>query len=148
MSGSRRTNIVKALSELMKTIDGTGTFNSNLYGNSFPILKFWDEINDFPAIYTTAGPEHREYMPGGLKWGNLTVTMRVYVKQEFPQELLELILMDIESLIDLNQNLVYDETVPCGNTIEINIASIITDEGLLDPYGVAEVTLDVKYQVL
>ena len=148
MSGSRRTNIVKALSELMKTIDGTGTFNSNLYGNSFPILKFWDEINDFPAIYTTAGPEHREYMPGGFKWGNLTVTMRVYVKQEFPQELLESILMDIESLIDLNQQLVYDETIQCGSTIEINIASIITDEGLLDPYGVAEVTLDVKYQVL
>lgn len=148
MSGSRRTNIVKALANLMKTIDGTGTFNSNIYGNSFPILKFWDEINDFPAIYTTAGPEHREYMPGGLKWGNLTVTMRVYVKQEFPQELLELILMDIESLIDLNQQLVYDNTIPCGNTTEISIVSIITDEGLLDPYGVAEVTLDVKYQVL
>lgn len=148
MSGSRRTNIVKALSEVFKTIDGTGNFNSNIYENSYPILKFWDEINDFPAIYTTAGPEHREYMPGGFKWGNLTVTVRIYVKQENPQELLEQILMDVESLIDLNQQLVYDQTIPCGNTIEINIASIITDEGLLDPYGVAEVTLDIKYQVL
>lgn len=148
MNGSRRSSINNAITELLKTIDGSGSFNSNVNGNVTPKLKFWDEYNDFPAISCSSGPEYREYKPGGVKFGTLTTTIRLYVHQENPQDALELLISDVEKLIDLNQNLRFDASDPCGFTISIDIFSIITDEGLLDPYGVGEITLKVNYQVL
>ena len=48
---SKRVSIVKALAEVFKTIDGTSPYTTNLTNNSYPKLKFWDEVNDFPAVY-------------------------------------------------------------------------------------------------
>jgi len=145
---SRRTSIVNKLVEKLKLIDGTGTFKSNLYGNAHAALKFWDEINQFPAIYVTPGQESREYHPGDFKWGFLNVCIKVYVKDpETSQQQLEDLLEDIESVIDSNRVLVYDE-VNSYETTEILIQSIVTDEGLLLPYGVGEVTIQVRYPIM
>jgi hypothetical protein len=63
---SKRNSITKAIAEKLKTIDGTGPYKSNLYGNSYAKLKFWDEIQDFPAIYLVPGTEVREYHTADL----------------------------------------------------------------------------------
>lgn len=145
---SRRASIVNAFSEILKTIDGTSTFKTNLFNNSFNKLKFWDEINDFPACYTIAGTETREYLPGGFAWGYLNVCIKVYTKGEDAQLLLENLLEDIENVIDgLRSVLIYDANNNYS-TSEISITSIVTDEGLLAPYGVGEITLLVRYQVM
>jgi hypothetical protein len=142
---TRRTSIVTALAEKFKLINGTGTFKSDLSDNSYPKLKFWDEIQDFPAVYLTPGSELREYLPGDFTWGYLNVSVKVYVRSESEaQQLLEDLLNDLENVIDANRVLVYDITNNLSTT-EILIQSITTDEGLLSPYGVGEINLQVRY---
>ena len=144
---SRRTSISKALAAKLSLIDGTGTYKSNVFGNAKPYMKFWDEVNNFPCIYMTNGTEMREYHPGGFAWGYLNVSLKVYAKGEDSGQLLEDLLEDMEDVINANRALVYDETTGYETT-EILITSITTDEGLLAPYAIGEMNLQVRYQVL
>jgi len=144
---SRRTSIIKALVEKLKLIDGTSIYKSNIYNNAYPKLRFWDECKDFPAIYGTPGSESREYLPGGFTWAYLGISLKIYCKGEDSQDQLELLLEDIEHVITNNRSLVYD-SVNNYETTEILIASITTDEGLLAPYAIGEINLQVRYQLM
>lgn len=142
---SKRNSIAKALAEKLKTIDGTAPYQTNLYDNSYAKLKFWDEIQDFPAVYIVPGTEIREYHPADFAWCYLNLSLKVYVRdQEDPQFALETLLHDLETCINANRVLVYDQDNNLETT-EILIQSIMTDEGLLVPYGVGEVNLQVRY---
>lgn len=144
---SRRTSIVKALTNQFKTIDGTGIYKTNLFTNAFPILKFWDEVEDFPAVYMSPGIEVREYHPGAFTWAHLNISMKAYTRGEDAQTQLEDLLEDLEECINLNRQLVYDTTNNFSTT-EILVQSIVTDEGLLAPYAVGEITAQVRYQLM
>jgi len=145
---SARSSIGKALVEKLKMIDGSNTYKSNVNNNVYLQQKFWDEINDFPAIYVVPSSETREYLPADFKWGYLNISLKAYVKSEEPVQELENLLEDIETIVDSNRVLVYDTSTAGAETTEILITSIVTDEGLLVPYGVGEVNLQVRYQVL
>jgi hypothetical protein len=145
---SRRTSIVKALAEKFKVIDGSTGYKSNITSNSYAKLKFWDEVSDFPCIYVVAGGESREYLPSAFAWGFLNVSLKVYTKGEDALQLLEDLLEDVETVIDsLHGVLVYDATNNY-KTAEVNISSIVTDEGILIPYGVGEINLLIRYQIM
>ena len=144
---SRRTSIAKALAAKLATIDGTGAFKSNVFGNAKSYMKFWDEVNNFPCIYMTNGTEVREYHPGGFAWGFLNISLKVYAKGEDSAAMLEDLLEDMELVINANRDLVYDE-VTGQDTTEILITSITTDEGLLAPYAIGEMNLQVRYAVV
>lgn len=144
---SRRTSIVKALATKLQEINGNSPYNSNIYNNAFPYLKFWDEVQDFPCIYLTPGTEMRDYLPSDFTWGFLGVTIKLYCKGEDSTQQLEELLEDVERVIDANRSLTYDETLGYETT-EILITSITTDEGLLAPYAVGEINLQVRYQVM
>lgn len=142
---SKRNSITKAIAEKLKTIDGTAPYSSNLYDNSYAKLKFWDEIQDFPAVYLVPGTEIREYHPADFTWCYLNIAVKVYVRnQDDPQSELETLLHDLETCINNNRALVYDQDNSLETT-EILIQSIMTDEGLLTPYGVGEINLQVRY---
>ena len=143
---SARSKIVNALVEKIKEIDGTGTYNTKLFQNVYNKLKFWNEISDYPSVYLNAAGETREYQPGAFKWAYLTVIIRIYVKSEEPETALEEIFGDIESVIDQNGTLVYDDETG-KKTEDINIMSINTDEGLLAPIGVGEIILQIMYDL-
>lgn len=144
---SRRTSIITALTEKLKLLDGQAPYQVNLSGNAYAKLKFWDEVEDFPALYLTPGSEQREYHPGGFTWGYLGVSIKVYCRGEQAQLELEQLLEDVETCVDANRVLVYD--VDKGyETTEILIQSITTDEGLLAPYAVGEVNLQVRYAIM
>lgn len=141
---SQRSKITNALVEKLKLINGITPYKSNLYGkNVINKLRFWDEVSDFPTICVVAGNETREYLPSNFKWGFLNIALKLYVYGENSHELLENLISDVENIIDANENLTIDN----GTTTEILITSIVTDEGLLSPYGVGEVNLQVRYQV-
>ena len=144
MAGKARSAIVDAIIEKLKLIDGSGNFNVDLANNVTNKLIFWDEVNDFPYVSVVAGNEVREHLPGGFKWGMLGINIRMYVYDEEPLEALEKVLYDIEEQIDANNVLTYDTG---KQTEQMTILSIATDEGLLAPYGVGEITLEVRYQV-
>lgn len=144
---SKRTSITKALVEKLQLIDGNLPYTNNIYGNAHAKLKFWDEIQDFPAIYVTPGTEVREYHPADFTWSFLNLCVKVYCRGDQAQEELETLLEDVELCVDSNRVLVYD-TANNYETTEILIQSITTDEGLLAPYAVGEINLQVRYAIM
>ncbi len=143
---SRRLNIVEALAEKLKTIDGQGEFLSDVNNNVVPRLKFWDEVEEFPAIHLNPGAETRQYQGGGFKDRFLSVTVRMYVQEEDAQEALGKLLEDVETVIEENSKLeYYDHRAVGQSTHQISVLSISTDEGVLEPLGVAEMELEVRY---
>ena len=143
---SRRSNIAVALAEKLKDIDGSGQFLTDLQNNVHPRLKFWDEIDEFPAIHLNAGNETRQYRSAGVRDRFLTVTIRCYVEDEDAQEALNQLMEDIETVIEDNSRLKYsDKQNNVYYTQQITVISIDTDEGVLDPLGVGEVLVEVRY---
>ena len=144
---SRRANILKALAEKLKDIDGSGAFLTDLQNNVEPRLKFWDEVVEFPAIHLNAGAETRQYQAGGYKDRFLSVTIRCYVQdEEDATEALNVLMEDIETVIEDNSRLEYvDSQNNTFNTQQITIVSINTDEGVLEPLGVGEIDIEVRY---
>lgn len=143
---SRRLNIVEALAEKLKVIDGQGEFLSDVNNNVVPRLKFWDEVEEFPAIHLNPGAETRQYQAGGYKDRFLGVTVRIYVQEEDAQEALGRLLEDVETVIEENSRLdYYDNRAVAQSTHQISVLSISTDEGVLEPLGVAEMELEVRY---
>ena len=143
---SRRLNIVEALAEKLKTIDGQGEFLSDIADNVTPRLKFWDEVEEFPAIHLNPGAETRLYQTAGYKDRFLGITVRVYVNEEDAQVALSQLLEDIETVIEENSRLEYsDNRNQTQYTHQISLVSITTDEGVLEPLGVAEMELEVRY---
>ena len=143
---SRRQSIVNALVEKLKGINGTGNFLSNVYGNVSPRLKFWDEVEDFPAIHLNAGSETRDYQGGGYKDRFLSVVIRIYVKEEDSVDALDKLIEDVETVLEDNARLMYTDRQNNSQTTQmITIVSIDTDEGVLEPFGVGEILVQVRY---
>jgi len=143
---TRRQSIIDALVTQLKTIDGTGDFLSNVYNNVHPRLKFWDEVDEFPSIHLNAGSETRQYQGGGYKDRFLSVTVRIYVQEEDAVDALDKLIEDVETVLEENSALSYtDRQGNSQSTHQITIVSIDTDEGVLEPLGVGEILLEVRY---
>lgn len=143
---SKRMKIVEALADKLMMIDGQGAFLSDVADNVFPRLKFWDEVEEFPAIHLNAGSETREYQTGGYKNRFLFVTIRIYVQEEESQEALGALLEDVETVLEDNSQLEYLDNVGISQNIQqISVINITTDEGVLEPLGVAEMEIEVRY---
>lgn len=143
---TRRLGITNALAEKLKDINGQGAYLSDLAGNVSPRLKFWDEVEEFPTIHLNAGAETREYQTGGYKNRYLAVTLRCYVQTEDAVAALDALLEDVETVLEENSVLEYqDRTSTSQFTQQITIVSIDTDEGVLEPMGIGEILLEVRY---
>ena len=144
---TKRRKIADALVEKLKEIDGNHPFNINVFDNVQSKMVFLDEIEQYPKVCVVAGDETREYLPDGYKWRFLSLTIRAYVNnEEDAQEELALLFEDIERIIDENDALVYDDTVnPSESTTSLTIESIGTDEGVIQPLGIGEMVVEVRY---
>ena len=143
---TRRLGIIEALVNKLKDINGSGAFLSNVDENVSPRLKFWDEVEEFPAIHLNAGQETREYQGGGYKDRYLSVTVRCYVQSEDAVLALDELLEDVETVLEENSKLTYkDRNNADQYTQQITIVSIDTDEGVLEPMGVGEMLIEVRY---
>lgn len=143
---TRRMAIVQALEDKLKLIDGNAPYRTNLFRNVLPRLKFWDEVQDFPAVHVSAGAETRQYQGAGYKDRFLTLTIRVYVQEENAVFALEKLFEDIETVIETNSMLEYiDQDGNTQATHMISILSIDSDEGALEPLGVGEIICEVRY---
>lgn len=143
---SRRSNIVEALVLKLKDINGAGQYLVDLNNQVYPFLKFWDEVDEFPAIHLNAGSETRTYQGGGYKDRFLVITIRCYVNEEGAQEALNKLMEDVETVIEENSRLEYsDAQNNVFSTQQITLVSIDTDEGVLEPLGVGEILIEVQY---
>ena len=144
---TKRKKITDALVEKLKQIDGSHPYNTNLFQNVKANMVFLDEIESYPKVCVVAGDETREYQPGGFKWRFLTLSIRAYVKNEDDaQEELALLFEDIESILDDNDAMVYDDSVSPSQAItQLTVLNLTTDEGVIKPLGIGEMAIEVRY---
>jgi hypothetical protein len=149
MPQSRRTEIIDFIVTQLKEIDGevsgfnpSYTYTQNLFNNVYRRIKFLDEVNDFPALYVSAGTELRDFNSKSLTVATLDATIRAYVfGEDNSQSLVDDITQDIEHIIySIGDN-------PDKGILDITIDSITSDEGLATPYGLAEVELTIVYRI-
>jgi len=143
---TRRSSIVEALTDKLKTISHANGYATDLGEQAYPKMRFWDEIQEFPCICLVAGAESIVHQGGGMKDRYLDLTLRAYVNEEDSTLALEKLLEDVEIIIDRNGRLAYvDSSGNTDYTRDIIITYIDTDQGALSPLGVGEMTLQVKY---
>ena len=143
MAGTKRSQIVTALVDLFKQIDGTGSYKSNLFTNVTDRMVFFDEVSDFPSVSVTSGNEARQYLPGDFKWGFLSVVIRIYTNSEDSQDELERVMEDIENVLDANNSIALDTT----SVVQISIDSIDWDGGALAPTSFGQLDITLQYDL-
>ena len=143
---TRRRAIVEAISEKLEQINGNAPFRTSV-AKVERRLKFGDEVNEFPTIHVGAGSETREYDGGGFRFRFLQITIRCYVSDDDDVILaLEELLEDVESVLEENDPLQYtDSTGASQFTAQTTIGAVTTDEGVLEPLGVGEITIEIRY---
>ena len=143
---SRRIAIIDALVEKLEEIDGSGNYRTDLNGNVSRRLKFWDEVEEFPAVHISAGSETREYLGAQNKTRFMNLTLRCYVNDDNSVEALEGLMEDVETVLDTHSRLRYvDRKYDFQYTQLITVLSLDTDEGVLEPLGVGEIVCEVRY---
>ncbi len=143
---SRRRAIVEAIADVLEDINGQAPYRTSV-AKVERRLKFWDEVDEFPTIHIGAGAETREYDGGGFRFRFLTITVRCYVSDDSDViEALEELLEDVETVLEDNDPLTYtDSTGTSHTTVQTTLQSVDTDEGVLEPLGVGEIVLEVRY---
>ncbi len=143
---TRRRAIVEALAQKLEQINGQTPFRTAV-SEVTRRLKFWDQVQDFPTIHIGAGNETREYAGGNFRFRFLQLTIRCYVYNEDDVIFrLEELLEDVETVLEDNDPLEYfDSNNIKQSTAQTTILSIDTDEGVLEPYGIAEISIEIRY---
>ena len=146
MATSRRRDIINYLVTQLKTIDGSTSqygyqFKTDISQSVFKGLKYIDQINDFPAVYVQAGVETYSYNSKTNTQGSIEVMIRVYSYEENSMYKLEDIMEDVTHVLERikfsqDQRIIFSE-----------ILSTDMDSGLLDPYGLGEISVAVQYDV-
>ena len=143
---TRRRAIVEAICEKLEQINGNAPIRTSV-AKVERRLKFWDEVDEFPTLHVGAGGETRQYDGGGFRFRFLTITVRCYVSDDSDViEALEELLEDVETVLEDNDPLTYtDSTGTSHTTVQTTVQSVDTDEGVLEPLGVGEIVLEVRY---
>ena len=152
-----RTSIADALVErLKKDMDGSNPteFFTNMYGNVSRQTYSFEQINEFPYIAVDVGTETGNYLPSAQQWVYLEIPILIYDKEKDDINMqLEKLIADVKTSIDTGGNLQYTIMKPDGSTIDseatdMQITSVSTDEGILSPFGFAQVNVTVRYMPL
>lgn len=129
---SRRTDIVAQLRVDLSMLATTSS-----------ILKTIDEINDWPAITFTPGNESRTHFGGGTRWGQTLIQLRGYTYDDTVDAMTaaESLARSIEDTIDR-----FRYAHPSLNVVQMRVLSIRTDEGIMEPYGIADLSIELTYE--
>ena len=134
---TRRTNIVNSYVSKLKTITELGGFNV------FREYKYLDEVNDFPTITLLPQAEQRIGCGDGRKLARLDIVIRGYVQSEDTSlELAEALGANIESATNE-----FRFEQQANGVADARVVSFKTDEGLFDPYGIADQQVQILYEV-
>ena len=129
---------------------------STVFANNIRIARKGDSTvpHPFPpapacanhTAVVNAGSETRQYLGAGEKFRYLSLTFRCYVQEDDAVEALERLMEDVETVLETNNPITYTNNLGAvQSTIQTSIVSIDTDEGVLDPLGIGELTCVVQY---
>lgn len=136
--------------EMTQANKGTKYFH-DIFGNTATRSYLMQDVTSFPMVTVTAGPETYEYQPGGVRWTNQLMYIRVYFKDEYDSERqLQLLLTDLKKVLDTPEKIQYTINNPDGSegiryvTID-KLDGLTTDEGVLRPLAIGELSISLKY---
>ena len=112
--------------------------------NIFKHFKFLDELNDFPSVCFVAGTERREQLGANRRLGTIDVALRGYVFDENNVDKAEILAQNVESKVD---SFSANVAARANGVSDARVISFRTDEGLLQPYGVADLEIQILYDV-
>tara|TARA_Y100001963_G_C6780501_1_gene449579 strand:+ start:601 stop:1017 length:417 start_codon:yes stop_codon:yes gene_type:complete len=133
---TRRTQIVEALK------DDLGTIDDVLEANVFRQFKYLEEINDFPSICFLSRGENRLHRGAGRRLAGLQIDIRGYVYDEDEIGEAESLGDSIETIVDAFAN-----RYPQHAVEDARVLSFRTDEGLFNPYGTVDLSVQLTYDV-
>ena len=134
---SRRTDILDALKTHL------GQINSVDSNNVYKSYRFIDELNDYPAITFVARSEQRLHRGDARKLALIIISLRAYVYNgDGAMAEVEQLVRDVETQVETfageNRDLLVESAL---------VASVRTDEGLMHPYGVGDMDINITYDV-
>ena len=107
-------------------------------------FKFLDELNDFPSVCFVAGTERRDQLGANRRLATIDIALRGYVFDENNVDKAEILAQNVESKVD---SFSANEAARANGVSDARVVSFRTDEGLLQPYGVADLEVQILYDV-
>jgi len=112
--------------------------------NVFKYFKYMEEINDFPTICLTPGTESREELSANRRLGSIGVALRGYVFDENNIDTAEIFAQNVESKVD---SFSANVAAKANGVSDARVVSFRTDEGLFQPYGIADLEVEILYDL-
>ena len=112
--------------------------------NIFKHFKFLDELNDFPSVCFVAGTERRDQLGANRRLATIDIALRGYVFDENNVDKAEILAQNVESKVD---SFSANVAARANGVSDARVVSFRTDEGLLQPYGVADLEVQILYDV-
>ena len=112
--------------------------------NIFKHFKFLDELNDFPSVCFVAGTERRDQLGANRRLATIDVALRGYVFDENNVDKAEILAQNVESKVD---SFSANVAARANGVSDARVVSFRTDEGLLQPYGVADLEIQILYDL-
>jgi len=136
---ARRTDIIEAL------VGHLGT-NTDVHANNvYRTYKYMHDLNDFPAITFIPNREDRDHFGAGQVHGILAVQLRCYVYDGDTADIAD----ECERLADQIEDAI-DTFSAANRALEVEEARVVTlrtDDGLMTPYGVADLQISILYRL-
>jgi len=136
---ARRTDIIEGL------VGHLGT-NTDVHANNvYRTYKYMHDLNDFPAITFIPNREDRDHFGDGQVHGILAVQLRCYVYDGDTADIAdecERLADQIEAAVDT-----FSATNRALEVEEARVVSLRTDDGLMTPYGVADLQISILYRL-
>jgi hypothetical protein len=128
---SRRTSTMQALVAHIEHITGiTGRRG----------LQFLHEINTFPSFYIHPRLETRTHISHGVKLAVITCDLRVYTYTDRLGSV-ELEARNVETAVQTFARQHLDLVDEC------RVISVRTDEGIMSPYGLVDMSIELLYRI-
>ena len=112
--------------------------------NVFRHFKYLDEINDFPTVCLTPGSEARQELSANRRLGSIAVSLRGYVFDENNLDSAEILAQNVEVKID---SFSANTASKANGLCDARVVTFRTDEGLFEPYGMADLEIELLYDV-
>ena len=107
-------------------------------------FKFLDELNDFPSLCFVAGGESRQELGANRRLGSIGVALRGYVFDENNVDTAEILAQNVESKVD---SFSANVAARANGVSDARVTSFRTDEGLFTPYGLADLEIQILYDL-
>ncbi len=119
------------------------TYRTNLFGNVTDEFKYLENINDFPTVtFFQTSSEPRIEKGSGEVYAAVNYVIRCYFMASENIEQADDFVEDIQYSINS-----FKYTQTNTDLVDVKILAVSSDEQILDPYGIAEVSFALVYRL-